>query len=189
MVPATQSLSPAGLIARPWWRESLTQVVRSSSVAGLVGRVLIRVIRSVATSYSTRPLKKETWKYSVEPSGLNAAGRTASDRSGRPKASSRSRMSITRTVRKVVASATVIRRSPLVQSSQGASRAVLTSPIDMFQMDRPPSVKRFSCGLSPVRNEPSRRPVAMSRTCTVLAVEADTTTRVPSGESAMWSDR
>lgn len=97
-------------------------------------------------------------------------------------------MSMTRTVLKVVASTTVMRRSPLVQSSQGASRAVVTSPMDMFHSS-PSEVKTFSWGLSPVLNEPSSRPVATSRTCTVLAVEAETATRVPSGETAMWSAR
>lgn len=68
----------------------------------------------------------------MDSSGLNDIGRTASDRSGRPKAFSRSRMSITRTVRKVCASTTVIFRSPFVQSSQGASSAEVTSPIELF---------------------------------------------------------
>ena len=89
----------------------------------------------------------------------------------------------------VVASAMVIRRSPLVQSSQGASRSVFTSPMDMFHTYRPPSVKMFSSGLSPVAKEPSCWPVRMSSTCTVLPVEAETATRVPAGETAMWSER
>ena len=62
MVPATQIRVPSGLIDRPWWRESLTQVVRSSLVAGFFGSVATRVTRSVATSYSTTPLKNDTWK-------------------------------------------------------------------------------------------------------------------------------
>ena len=61
--------------------------------------------------------------------------------------------------------------------------------MDMFQRYLPPSVKTFSCGLSPVLNEPSCRPVLMSSTCTVLEVDADTATRVPSGDTAMWSAR
>ena len=98
-------------------------------------------------------------------------------------------MSITLTCWKVVASTTVICRSPFVQSSQGASVWVFTSPIDMFQMYLPSLVKMFSCGLSPVLNEPSCLPVSMSSTCTVFDVEAETATRVPSGETAMWSER
>ena len=47
----------------------------------------------------------------------------------------------------------------------------------------------FSCGLSPVLKEPLSSPVVMSRTCTVLEVEAETATRLPSGETAMWSER
>lgn len=60
----------------------------------------------------------------------------------------------------------------------------MTSPMAMFHRS-PSAVKTFSCGLSPVLNEPICRPVAMSRTCTVFAVEAETATRVPSGETAM----
>lgn len=165
----------------PWWRESLTQVVRSSLVAGFFGRVLTRVIRSAATSYSRKPLKNDTWKYSLDSSGENTAGRTASEKSFRPNASSRCRMSMTRTCLYVVASTTVMCRSPLVQSQPGESSEVLTSPMDMFQMYLPSLVKMFSCGLSPVANEPSCFPVAMSSTCTVFAVEAETATRVRRG--------
>lgn len=53
----------------------------------------------------------------------------------------------------------------------------------------PSLVKMFSCGLSPVLNEPSCLPVPMSRTCTVFEIDAETATRVPSGETAMWSER
>ncbi len=61
-------------------------------------------------------------------------------------------MSITLTCSNVRASVTVILRSPFVQSSQGASRSVFTSPMDMFQMYRPSRLNTFSCGLSPVVN-------------------------------------
>ncbi|GGY94157.1 hypothetical protein GCM10010385_50200 [Streptomyces geysiriensis] len=182
-------MDPSGLMERPWWRESLTQVVRSSLVAEFFGRVLVRVIRSVARSYSKKPLKNDTWKYSLDSSGEKTAGRTASEWSPRPIASSRSRMSITLTCSYVVASTTVMRRLPFVQSSQGASSAVFTSPMDMFQRYLPSRVKMFSCGLSPVLKEPSSSPVEMSSTCTVLEVEADTATREPSGDRAMWSER
>lgn len=173
----------------PWWRESLTQVVRSLLVAGFFGRVFTRVILSVATSYSRKPLKNDTWKYSLDSSGEKTAGRTASEKSLRPMASRRWRMSITLTCLKVAASTTVIFRSPFVQSSQGSSSAVVTSPMAMFQMYLPSWVKMFSCGLSPVANEPSCLPVVMSSTCTAFAVEAETATRVPSGDTAMWSER
>ncbi len=53
----------------------------------------------------------------------------------------------------------------------------------------PSWVKMFSCGLSPVANLPSSLPVTMSSTCTVFEVDADTATRLPSGETAMWSER
>jgi hypothetical protein len=98
-------------------------------------------------------------------------------------------MSMTFTGRKVAVSTTVMCRSPLVQSSHGSSRSVFTSPIDMFHSRVPPLAKMFSCGLSPVPNEPSCAPVLMSSTCTVFEVDADTATRVPSGDTAMWSAR
>ncbi len=62
MVPATHSFLPSGLIEMPWWRESLTNVVRSSLVAGFFGSVFVRVILSEARSYSKKPLKNDTWK-------------------------------------------------------------------------------------------------------------------------------
>jgi hypothetical protein len=107
-------------------------VVRSLLVAGLSGSSRTRVIRSAATSYSIRPAKNDTWKYNVDSSGVRIAGRTASDRSVRPNASSRGRMSMVRATWKVRVSAIVIFRSPLVQSCDGSSRSVFTSPIDMF---------------------------------------------------------
>ncbi len=131
-MPATHILLPSGLIEMPWWRESLTNVVRSSLVAGFFGRVFVRVILSAARSYSKKPLKNDTWKYSFDSSGENTAGRTASEWSVRPSASSFGRMSMTLTCWYVVASTTVMRRSPFVQSSQGASVCVFTSPIAML---------------------------------------------------------
>lgn len=98
-------------------------------------------------------------------------------------------MSMTLTCLNVSALTTVMRRSPFVQSIDGSSSAVLTSPIDMFQTYLPPSVKTFSWGLSPVANEPSCFPVSISSTCTVFDVDADTATRLPSGDTAMWSER
>ena len=47
----------------------------------------------------------------------------------------------------------------------------------------------FSCGESPEGNSPTSAPVAVSRMWTTLPVEAETATRLPSGEIAMWSER
>jgi hypothetical protein len=53
----------------------------------------------------------------------------------------------------------------------------------------PSAVKVFSCGVSPEGNSATFSPVRGSRTWTVLAVESDTSSRVPSGEMPMWSER
>jgi hypothetical protein len=47
----------------------------------------------------------------------------------------------------------------------------------------------FSCGESPEGNSPVFSPVRMSSSWTLFAVESDTSRRVPSGETAMWSER
>ncbi len=47
----------------------------------------------------------------------------------------------------------------------------------------------FSCGEPPEGNRPTSLPSATRSTCTTLPVDALTTTRRPSGETAMWSER
>ena len=52
----------------------------------------------------------------------------------------------------------------------------------------PPSMKTFSCGDPPDGKVPSSLPSETRSTCTRFAVEALTTTFLPFGEIAMWSD-
>jgi hypothetical protein len=47
----------------------------------------------------------------------------------------------------------------------------------------------FSCGESPEAKPPTSVPVSVSRMCTTFPVEAETATRVPSGDRPMWSER
>ncbi len=56
-------------------------------------------------------------------------------------------------------------------------------------MSLPSGEKLLSCGWSPEANSPTIVPLAVSMTCTLRAVEADTSSRRPSGEIAMWSER
>jgi hypothetical protein len=58
-----------------------------------------------------------------------------------------------------------------------------------WKISLPSREKLFSWGWSPDGMRPTIRCVAVSMTSTTRAVEADTSRRRPSGESAMWSAR
>jgi len=58
-----------------------------------------------------------------------------------------------------------------------------------WKMRRPLREKLISCGESPEGMRPTIRPRRVSMTSTVRAVEAETSSRRPLGDSAMWSAR
>ena len=73
----------------------------STFASSLSGRCARRSTRSSSRSYSTKPWKNDTWKYTVRSSGDSAIGRTAPLMSGSPNSSSFLPMSILRSTRPV----------------------------------------------------------------------------------------
>jgi hypothetical protein len=80
-------------------------------------------------------------------------------------------------------------RSPFVASSDGSSSGVQTLPMLAWKILVPSLEKLLSCGESPESMRATISPLAVSMTSTTRAVDADTSSRLPSAEIAMWSDR
>ena len=88
----------------------------------------------------------------------------------------------------VSASAIVKMRSPFAMSRIWLS-GVITRPIAPLKISSPSCEYSFSCGKSPVGIWSMIAPVLVSRTSTTLPTVEETSISLPSGDSAMWSER